>query len=102
MSARLTFDAELWASESVAAWVFVTVPADVSEAIRDESAALEPKGFGSVRVEARVGTTTWRTSVFPDAGTGCYVLPVKKAVRAAERLDVGDPTAVSLLVLDEH
>ena len=57
-----------------------------------------PTAFGSVRVEASVGATTWRTSVFPDKVRG-YVLPVKAAVRRAEGLDVGDDVTVSLVVL---
>ena len=55
------------------------------------------EGFGSVRVEARIGATTWRTSVFPDKRG--YVLPVKKAVRRAESLEVGDPARVTLELL---
>ncbi len=47
------------------AWVFLTVPGDVSDDIRIESGP--PAGFGSVRVEVTIGSTTWRTSVFPDA-----------------------------------
>ena len=31
---------------------------------------------------------------FPDSARGCYVLPVKRAVRKAEDLDLGDTTAV--------
>ena len=49
-----------------------------------------PRGFGSVRVEVTLGETTWRTSVFPEAASGCFVLPVKKAVRRAEGVDPGD------------
>jgi hypothetical protein len=37
-----------------------------------------------------VGTTSWTTSIFPGSGGGPYVLPVKRAVRRAEDLDVGD------------
>jgi hypothetical protein len=36
-----------------------------------------------------VGATSWRTSIFPDSKTGTYLLPVKKAVRTAERLEPG-------------
>ena len=53
-----------------------------------------------MRVEVGIGATTWRTSVFPDSGRGCYVLPVKKAVRRAEDVEVGDEVAVRLRVLD--
>ena len=90
------FDAELWEWESSpqgAAWVFVTVPAEGTEEIRLRSGP--PRGFGSVRVEATIGGSTWRTSVFPDKERG-YVLPVKKAVRRAESLDVGDPARLRL------
>jgi hypothetical protein len=44
--------------------------------------------------------TTWTTSVFPDARSGCYVLPVKKAVRRAEQVDEGDPLDLRLDVLE--
>jgi hypothetical protein len=42
-----------------------------------------------VRVRAAIGTSTWKTSIFPDSQVG-YVLPVKRPVRVAEALDVGD------------
>lgn len=90
------FDAPLWEWESSpesAAWVFLTVPEDETEEIRLRSGP--PRGFGSVRVEVTVGGSTWRTSVFPDKERG-FVLPVKKAVRRAESLEVGDSARVTL------
>ena len=56
-------------------------------------------GFGSVRVEATIGATTWQTSIFPDTRRRTYVLPVKKAVRAAEGLADGSSADVTLVVL---
>ena len=90
-----TFDAELWPHGDGAegSWVFLTVPEEVGEEIRALSGP--PRGFGSVRVEATLGPTTWRTSVFPDKARG-YVLPVKKPVRRAAGVDVGDTAAVEL------
>ncbi len=92
------FEAEIWLSESVGAWAFVTVPPDLSEDIRYSSGP--PAGFGSVRVEVTVGGTTWRTSVFPDAKSGCFVLPFKQAVRRAEGLDIGDVAQLSLSLVN--
>lgn len=89
------FEAPLWLWEGEAAWWFVTVPTEVSDDVRARTAGAR-RGFGSVRVEATIGATTWSTSVFPDARSGCYLLPVKKAVRTAERLDAGDPAHVRL------
>ena len=94
-----TFEAELWASESVASWVFVTLPPEVGDDLRLLSGP--PTGFGSVRVEVTLGTTTWRTSVFPEKA-GDYMLPVKAAVRRREAVEVGDRVGIALaLVTDE-
>jgi hypothetical protein len=46
----------------------------------------------------RAGGSEWDTSVFPDAASGCFVLPVKKAVRVAEAVDEGDELTVTLHV----
>lgn len=91
------FEAGLWEHDGAGAWHFLTVPPEPSEDIRLSGAL--PAGFGSYRVEVTVGATTWRTSVFPDHASGGFVLPVKKAVREAEDLDVGDIVAVTLDVL---
>jgi hypothetical protein len=81
---------------SPASWYFLTVPGPVSEEIAREAGPR--RGFGSVRVEVTIGGTTWRTSVFPDASSGCYVLPVKRQVRAAEDLEDGSPCEVTVAV----
>lgn len=97
MSEPHEFSAELfiWDAAAKATWFFLTVPADVSDALRLEAG--EPRGFGSIRVQARIGATTWATSVFPTTDPpGCFLLPVKKAVRAAEVLEDGDPVDVTL------
>jgi hypothetical protein len=101
----LEFEAPLWrwADErdgGGASWFFVTVPPEQSAAIREDP-TVPPRGFGSVRVAVRVGGSSWETSVFPDTASGCYVLPVKKAVRTAEDLAPGDPVRVSLTVRED-
>jgi hypothetical protein len=97
----VTFNAELWLWEARRAdsWTFVTVPADVSEDIR-ELAAAPRRGFGSVRVRAVIGGSVWRTSIFPDGARSCYVMPVKAKVRKAEGLGAGDMAAVSIELVD--
>ncbi len=90
-----TFDGDLWAYGGEAPWVFVTVPSEVSADIRARPRPPRP-GFGSLKVGVRVGGTSWSTSIFPDAKSGCYVLPVKKVVRTAERVDDGDTLTVEL------
>lgn len=94
------FEAELYAvGGDPGSWVFVDVPPALADTI-DEELTAPPRGFGSVRVEATLGPTTWRTSLFPSKRSGTYVLPVKRAVRRAADVEPGDLGSFTLLVLD--
>ena len=91
----LDFIAPLWAWEARCELLtFVSLPADLAPMLREMGQAGR-RGFGSVPVRARVGTTTWRTSVFPQ-GDGTWILPVKRAIRDAHGLEVGDDVHVDL------
>lgn len=98
----LTFAAEVWAWPGEAAWFFVSLPADAADAIAELADGRPRAGFGSVRVEVTIGGSTWRTSVFPDKARGTYLLPVKKAVRAAECLDEGSTARCRLRVVADE
>ena len=88
MEATLSFTAELYLWKQDASWVFVSLPVELAEEIQDMP--LPRRGFGSVKVQVRTGGSEWSTSVFPDKGTGSYVLPIKKAIRTKEQIDIGD------------
>jgi hypothetical protein len=96
----IVFDAELWIWEArrTDSWTFVSLPVDASEEIRELAGGLR-RGFGSLRVRVGVGGSTWTTSIFPGAG-GRYALPVKRAVRKAEALEVGDLATVTVELID--
>jgi hypothetical protein len=98
-SPTFRFAAPLWLSGGNATWVMLTVPFDQADAIDDVSQAVR-HGFGSVRIEARIGTTTWRTSLFPDSRRKSFVMGVKRAVREAEHLDVGDTVTIEVTLLE--
>lgn len=89
----IEFSSELWVYHGKGAWHFVTVPEEQSLDIKHIS-DLVKTGWGSIRVEATIGQTTFKTSVFPD--NKGYVLPVKAAVRKAEGLKEGDEVTVRL------
>lgn len=97
---RIEFDSTVyrWQARQDSDWYFASVPEEFSAAIA-EVAAPFARGFGAVRVEASVGASTWRTSVFPGAD-GRYSLPLKLAVRDAEDLVEGGPVHVRLDILD--
>ena len=90
-----TFEAPVWVADGAGAWHFVSLPAEFG----DEVDPGRP-GFGSVAVEATIGRTTWRTSVFPDRKRGTYLLPVKQAVRRAEAVNEGDTVRVQLTLAE--
>jgi Domain of unknown function (DUF1905) len=89
------FTSTLWEYQGKGAWHFVTVPADISATIK---MLTERHGFGSVRVSARIGETGWKTSLFPDAKSGCHFLPVKADVRKAAKVVAGDEVAMEIEV----
>lgn len=97
---RFTFDAELWRWDvrQEDGWVFVTLPPDATAEIRDLSDRTPRRGFGSVKVQATLGGSRWSTSIFP--GQDGYALPIKKAVRRAEDVEVGDTATVTVEVVD--
>lgn len=96
---KAEFRAPLWVYDGPIPWYFLTLPEDLSDDI-DEATRGVQRGFGSVRVEVTVGETVWATSVFPSREQAAYILPVKRAVRVGEGLQVGAPVEVELRVLD--
>jgi len=97
----VVFEAKLWEWDARRndSWAFVSLPTEESEEIRDRATGTR-RGFGSLRVRVTVGGSVWTTSIFPDATRGTYVLPVKRAIRKAESLDVGDTASVTVELID--
>jgi hypothetical protein len=90
----------IWTTEKApASWHFLTLDGAVGEAIaatavmrRLEGGA--KRGWGSIKVTATIGDTSWSTSIFPAKDLGGYLLPVKADVRKAEGLVAGDDVTV--------
>jgi len=92
---ELEFAGELWFWRGPAPFHFVTVP-DAECAELAELARVVSYGWGMVPVTATLGGTEWTTSLFPKDGQ--YLVPIKDAVRSAERIEVGDVVTVGLVV----
>jgi Domain of unknown function (DUF1905) len=92
----------IWTSDKApASWHFLTIAGEVAEAIhatavmrRLEGGAR--RGWGSIKVQATIGNTSWNTSIFPAKDLGGYMLPVKADVRKAEGIVAGDVVAVTV------
>ncbi len=95
MGNHFRFTAELWEWEARANWFFVTLPVDAAADIRE--LPMPPRGFGSIPVHARIGSSAFDTSIFPTDDS--FVLPVKRAVRAREGLERGDTVDVDLEIV---
>ena len=80
-------------------WYFVSVPEIQAVGIRELTSNIK-RGFKSVRVEAIIGSSKWKTSIFIYSKDGSYVLPIKKEVRDKEQIDSGDKIQVSITLVD--
>jgi len=91
----LEFDGEIWFWRGPAPWYFITVPQEECGELK-EASRLVTYGWGMIPVTARIGRTEWTTSLFPKDGS--YVVPIKAAVRKAQRLHEGDVVTLRLTV----
>ena len=105
MTESLTHTGPLWrwtTPSAAAAWHFVTIDGAAGEELSGTAILrrLEgnARGFGSIKLTATIGETTFKTSVFPSKEQGGWLLPVKASVRKAEGLGEGDMVEVMLEV----
>ncbi len=85
---------KIWRYDGVGGWHFFTIGKRTSSRIKTLMKG-QLRGFGSIRVRARIGKTEWSTSIFPTK-EGTYLLPVKAPVRRNEGIDDGDVVVVRL------
>lgn len=90
-------ESKIWLYQGNGAWHFVTISKEISDEIKYMFGEVR-RGWGSIRVQVRIGTTTWNTSIFPDKKEGAYLLPLKSEVRKKENLNAGDVCKLVLTV----
>ena len=101
MDMQYEFTTKTWVSHGdKSSWFFVTLPQENADHIKffTEDTTTR-RGFGSVRVVARVGHTEWKTSIFPSKEDNSYILPLKAQVRKAEDISQGQDITVHINVL---
>jgi hypothetical protein len=92
---ELRFSGEVFYWRGPAPWHYVAA----SERAATEIAAIASAvtyGWGCIPVTARIGETTWETSLFPKDGG--YLVPVKTVIRKTEQLELGDVVEVTLKI----
>lgn len=85
----------VWLYPGMAGWHFASVPQEISEDIKQHFGDRK-RGWGSLPVLATIGTTNWKTSIFPDKKAGRYLLPLKADVRKKEKISADDKIQLSL------
>lgn len=103
MTETITHTGPLWrwtTPSAAAAWHFLTIDGEAGEALSTNALMHRLEfgrrvGFGSLKVTAQIGDSSFNTSVFP-AKTAGWLLPVKATVRKAEGLAEGDSVTVRL------
>lgn len=74
-------------------WHFVYLPKDLYKKIRENQKSY---GGGFVRVLAKIGKTSWETSLFPYKRELTYLLAIKKSVREKEDVFAGEVVDVKI------
>lgn len=77
------------------AWHFVTLPKKDAADIKKRFGTKRP-GWGSIPVAVTIGSTTWKTSIFPDKKSESYLLPLKAQIRRREGISAGDTVRLRL------
>ncbi len=87
---------KVWKYPGMAGWFFLSVPKPAATKIKKTQEGRPRTGWGSIRVAVTLGNSKWKTSIFPDAKSGTFLLPLKAAVRKKE--GVGDKDTVSFSI----
>lgn len=90
---ELSFDGDVVEWHGPSPYVFVRVPAEESDEIHGVSRELT-YGWGCIPVGVRLGGSERTTALMPKDGR--YLVPLRRAFREAERVDVGDGVPVTL------
>ena len=89
----IEFSGKIWFWKGPSPHYFVTVPEEQSRDLKT-IAKLVTYGWGMIPVNARLGRTEWKTSLFPKDGG--YIVPLKDSVRKAEKLEEGAEVTIRL------
>ena len=89
------FTGVIWYWRGPAPFLFVTVPEEESRDLKAISNDVT-YGWGVIPVHVQIGSTEWKTSLFPKGSL--YLVPLKVSVRKAENLEEGDEVTIHLTV----
>ena len=90
---NFNIETKVWLWPGQGGWHFITLPENISRPIRKAY----PKGF--VKIEAKVGKSIFRTSLFPHKLSKGYILCINKKIRKIEGIFAGDKIKLKIEIL---
>lgn len=72
-------------------WVYVAVPKKITEETKQYA------DRGLVAISAKIGKSTWNTSLMP-MGDGTQFIPLPAKTRKAEKINVGDTITITFIL----
>ena len=84
---------KLWFWKGPAPHHFVTVPDNEAREIKSIE-KLVTYGWGMIPATVHIGKSKWKTALWPKDGS--YIVPIKAAIRRAERLEEGNTVTLRL------
>ncbi|AXR67573.1 DUF1905 domain-containing protein [Leptospira mayottensis] len=96
-SVTIQFQATVWIYPGKGGWHFLTLPVKASKEIRTILDKTH-RHWGMIPVIAKIGITSWNTSIFPEKNSIKYVLPLKADVRKKEKITVDQKLRVSITI----
>ena len=85
---KYEFTAEVWQYSGPGGWFFVSVEHKISQEIR-ENLQWQEEGWGRLKATAKIGNSTWKTSIWFDTKKNTYFLPLKAEIRKKEKIEAG-------------
>lgn len=90
-----------WTANNGVSWFFLTIDGDAGEALSGTAVMRKlenpgKRGWGGIKVTARIGDSEWQTSVFPQKDEDGWLLPVKAPIRKSVGLHEGGEVTVTL------
>jgi hypothetical protein len=99
MAVTTTYEvtAEVWRADGPGDRFFVTLPAEVADAVRARSGGSH-HAVGSLPVSVELGRSVWSTSLYADAGSGSYVIAIKPDARRRELVREGQVVSLRFAI----
>jgi len=94
---KYEFSSTPWQYEGQGAWIFASLPIEISAEIRTHFKWME-EGWGRMKATANIGNSTWDTAIWYDSKKTTYLLPLKAIIRTKEKIKTNEAIKITIWV----